>query len=92
MDFTFTEEQQAVAEAAAGLFDGVATPERVAAVEATEDRFDAELWAELARAHLRGLAVPETDGGSGLGLTELCLLLEAQGRRVAAGTRTRWAR
>ena len=37
----------------------------------------------LARQGLLGIAVPEAQGGSGLGLVELCLLLEEQGRRVA---------
>ena len=35
MDFTFTEEQLAVSEAATGLFGGLVDPERVAAVEQT---------------------------------------------------------
>jgi len=83
MDFTFTEEQQAVSEAAAAIFGGRATPDRVAEVERTTDRVDTDLWAELARANLLGLAVPEAHGGSGLGLTELCLVLEQQGRAVA---------
>lgn len=83
MDFEFTEEQQAVAEAARAIFEGVADAGRVATVEGTDDRFDAELWAHLARANLLGLAVPESCGGSGLGMTELCLLLEQQGRTVA---------
>lgn len=83
MDFTFTEEQEAVADAARGVFDGLVTPDRVAAVEATDDRIDRELWAALAGADLLGLAVPTEHGGQGLGLTELCLVLEAQGRCVA---------
>jgi alkylation response protein AidB-like acyl-CoA dehydrogenase len=83
MDFTFTEEQTAVAEAAAGVFGGLVSPERVAAIERTDDRFDAELWAALARANLLGLAVPEAHGGSSLGMTELALVLEQQGRHVA---------
>lgn len=83
MDFTFTEEQQAVAQAAAAVFDGMATPERVAEIEAGGDRTDRELWAALAAADLLGLAVPAAHGGQGLGLVELCLVLEAQGRRVA---------
>jgi len=83
MDFTFTEEQGAVSEAAAAVFDGMAGSDRVAAVEATDDRFDDALWAELAKANLLGLAVAEEHGGSGLGLTELCLVLEQQGRAVA---------
>jgi alkylation response protein AidB-like acyl-CoA dehydrogenase len=83
MEFTFNEEQLAVQEAAAGLFAGLVTPERVQEVEATDDRFDRPLWAELAQADLLGLPVPEAYGGGGFGMVELCLLLEAQGRSVA---------
>ncbi len=83
MEFTFTDEQLAVAEVATGVFNGMASPERVAEVEASEDRFDAALWKALAAADLLGLAVPSAYGGGGLGLTEACLVLEAQGRRVA---------
>jgi 3-oxocholest-4-en-26-oyl-CoA dehydrogenase beta subunit len=83
MEFTFTEEQEAVAEAARAVFDGLATVERIVAAEGRDDRFDAELWSALAQANLLGLAVPESYGGSGLGLTELCLVLEQQGRTVA---------
>lgn len=83
MDFSFTDEQQAVAEAAAGVLGGMVDAERVAAVEAGPDRFDADLWRALADATLLGVALPEAHGGSGLGMTELCLLLQAQGRAVA---------
>ena len=83
MDFAFSEEQEAVAESAAAVFAGTSTAERVAEVERSEARLDESLWAELARAHLLGLAVPEAHGGSGLGLVELCLVLEQQGRHVA---------
>jgi acyl-CoA dehydrogenase len=55
----------------------------VKAVEATDDRVDRALWAELANANLLGVCLPEEHGGSGLGLIELCLFLEQQGRRVA---------
>ncbi len=83
MDFSLTEEQLAVAEAATGLLSRLVDPDRVAAVEATGDRVDRDLWRALAEADLLGLAVPEADGGAGYGLTELCLLLEAQGNVVA---------
>ena len=83
MDFTFNDEQTAVREAAEGILAGLVDPDRVQAVEATEDRVDRELWAELAKADLLGLAVPTADGGAGYGMVELCLLLEAQGRVVA---------
>lgn len=83
MDFHFTEEQLAVAQAAQGVFDGQATTEAVARAEAGAERVDRQLWAALASADLLGLVVPESEGGGGFGLTEACLLLEAQGRRVA---------
>ncbi|HEY4397295.1 MAG TPA: acyl-CoA dehydrogenase family protein [Acidimicrobiia bacterium] len=83
MDFTFTEEQDAVRDLAAQVFAGHATTERVKEVERSETRVDRDLWRALADAGLLGIAVPAEHGGSGLGLVELCLLLEQQGRRVA---------
>jgi alkylation response protein AidB-like acyl-CoA dehydrogenase len=83
MDFAFTDEQLAVSEAAQGLLTGLVTPERVAAAELTDDVVDRALWGALAEADLLGLAVPEAFGGAGYGVTELCLLLEAQGNVVA---------
>jgi acyl-CoA dehydrogenase len=83
MDFAFTEQQEAVRDLAAQIFEGLATTERIRAEEATDDRIDRQLWQELARANLLGLALPEEVGGSGLGILELCVLLEQQGRRVA---------
>ena len=86
MDFSFTEEQEAVAQAAASVFDGMVTPARVAEIESTDDRVDVELWAALARSNLLGLAVPEDQGGSGLGLTEVCL---SSNSRAATWPRSR---
>jgi alkylation response protein AidB-like acyl-CoA dehydrogenase len=83
MDFAFTEEQLAVSEAAVGLLSGLVDPGRITAVEQTDDVVDRELWAALAAADLLGLAVPVAHGGGGYGVTELCLLLEAQGNVVA---------
>jgi 3-oxocholest-4-en-26-oyl-CoA dehydrogenase beta subunit len=83
MDFAFTDEQLAVAETANGLFGGLVDPARVAATEQSDDRVDRDLWQALAGADLLGLAVPESDGGGGYGLLEVCLLLQAQGNAVA---------
>jgi 3-oxocholest-4-en-26-oyl-CoA dehydrogenase beta subunit len=83
MDFTFTEEQDAVRDLAAQIFEGHATTERVKEIERGDERIDRELWRALADAGLLAIAVPEEHGGSGLGLVELCLILEQQGRRVA---------
>lgn len=83
MDFTLTEAQEAVRQAATAVFDGSATPERVREVEATPERFDRALWDQLARADLLGVAVPARHSGGGLGMVELALVLAAQGRCVA---------
>lgn len=82
MDFSFSEEQEAVRELAAQIFDGMAGTDRVAEIEASDDRFDRELWAQLADAGLLGIALPEAHGGAGLGLLETLLVLEQQGRRL----------
>jgi alkylation response protein AidB-like acyl-CoA dehydrogenase len=83
MDFSLTEEQLAVSEAASGIFAGMAEPGRIAEVELSEERIDRDLWRALAEGDLLGLAVPEEFGGAGYGLTELCLLLESHGTAVA---------
>jgi alkylation response protein AidB-like acyl-CoA dehydrogenase len=83
MDFSFSEEQDAVRELAAQICAGHATVERVKEVEGSVERIDRDLWRALADAGLLAIAVPEEHGGSGLGLIELALLLEQQGRHVA---------
>jgi 3-oxocholest-4-en-26-oyl-CoA dehydrogenase beta subunit len=82
MDFSLSEEQDAVRDLAAQIFEGHATTERVKEIERSDERVDRELWHALAEAGLLAIAVPEEHGGSGLGLIELCLLLEQQGRKV----------
>ena len=78
-----TPDQEALVGLAADIFRGRTANEQLAAVEASASRVDEELWRELAEAGLVGIAVPEEHGGAGLGLEELCLLLEQQGRFVA---------
>lgn len=83
MNFDLSEEQTVVADLARQIFEGHASVERVKFVERSGDGFDRDLWSALAEANLLGLCLPEDVGGSGLGLVELCLVLEQQGRRVA---------
>jgi alkylation response protein AidB-like acyl-CoA dehydrogenase len=83
MDFTFTEEQETIAEVARQLFEHRATPEHLTELEASDVRYDAELWRELATADLLGIALPENVGGSGHGFLELALLLAEVGWSVA---------
>jgi len=79
MDFGFTEAQTAIVELARKLFAERATPAALKAIEAKEDRFDATLWKELASLGLLGTAIPESEGGGGHGLLELCALMQEAG-------------
>lgn len=83
MDFTLDEELDAIRVLAGEIFADRATTGRVREVEGSPGRLDEELWAELGKAGLLGIALPEEAGGAGLGLGALCVLLEEQGRVVA---------
>src|SRR5205807_3172040 len=80
VDFSFDETQKDVQTLASAIFER-ATPERIKQIESTDDHVDRDLWAELARADLLGIALPEQVGGSGHGVMELCVLLQEMGRR-----------
>lgn len=78
MDFTFTEEQQAVVEAARAVFADVApdgVPSPALTPGAVADAFDRPLWAKLAASDLLGLVVSPAYGGAGLDPVALCLAL-----------------
>jgi alkylation response protein AidB-like acyl-CoA dehydrogenase len=84
VDFDLTDEQRATAELAAKLLGDKSTPEALRALDHADDlRFDRELWRAMANAGLLGIAQPVEHGGAGLGLVELCLVLEEVGRRTA---------
>ncbi len=85
MDFSFSEEQEAVRDLAGRIFTDLATHDRLRELESEPngDRFDRKIWAELAAAGLLGIALPEEVGGAGLGFVETCLVVEAAGRSAA---------
>ncbi len=85
MDFSLSEEQEAVRELADRIFTDLSTQERLREMEIAEgnDRFDAKLWSELGSAGLLGISLPEDVGGAGLGFLETGLLAEAAGRTAA---------
>jgi alkylation response protein AidB-like acyl-CoA dehydrogenase len=84
VDFSFTEEQEAVRELAARIFSDLSTPERLKEIEATDERFDRKLWAELGAAGLLGIWLPESVGGAGLGFVAAGIVAEEAGRTAAA--------
>ena len=83
MDFSFSEEQQEIQKLAAQILGDKVTHERLKEIEASPEWFDRDLWAELAKAGLVGIALPEDVGGGGFGVLEAALVLEEIGRTVA---------
>jgi alkylation response protein AidB-like acyl-CoA dehydrogenase len=85
MDLTLSGEQEAVREAIRDVLTEHAAPERLRAVMASDDGFDARLWAAAAELGWFGLAVPEAIGGAGYGLPEAMVLFVELGRSLAPG-------
>lgn len=83
MDFSLSEEQEATRDLAKQILDDRITHERLKELEASDEVFDRDTWAELAKAGLLGIALPDDVDGSGLGFVALCQLLEQVGRTVA---------
>jgi acyl-CoA dehydrogenase len=83
MDFTLTQAQDELGALARQILTDLATPQRLREAEASGTRFDAALWAELAKAGILSAALPESVGGAGLGLLEQCSVLIEIGRAVA---------
>ena len=83
MDFSFSDEQNELRELARKILSDLATNERLKDVEASSPVFDEQLWRELGRSNLLGVAIDAEHGGSGFGYFELCLLLQEIGRAVA---------
>ena len=84
MDFELSDDQRAIADLAEQILGDKASHERLRELEKRGGpRFDAELWQAFAEAGLLGIAVPEAQGGAGLGFLELAVILEQIGRRTA---------
>src|SRR5438034_1175559 len=83
MDFALTEEQQDLTGLIRQIFEDRMQLPHLKAIDGSEEWFDRDTWAELAKANLLGVAVPEEHGGLGMGFLEICLLLQQQGRTVA---------
>lgn len=82
MDVRLSEDQATVRDLARGVFERRGDPARLAEIEAGPDRFDRQLWRDLADAGVLGLAVAAEHGGAGLGLAEVAPALVEQGRRL----------
>ncbi|MDQ1706217.1 MAG: 3-oxocholest-4-en-26-oyl-CoA dehydrogenase beta subunit [Frankiaceae bacterium] len=84
MDFSITDDQQALRDLAREILSEQATHDHLKTLEATSwSIFDRGLWRRLADAGITGIAVAEEHGGAGLGFLDLALVLEEVGRTVA---------
>jgi 3-oxocholest-4-en-26-oyl-CoA dehydrogenase beta subunit len=83
VDFSFSEEQQAVADLARQILEDQLGNEALKAFERTDEPYPAKLWSALAEAGLVGIGLGEDVGGGGLGFLEACLVLEQIGRTTA---------
>ncbi|HEX3862648.1 MAG TPA: acyl-CoA dehydrogenase [Stellaceae bacterium] len=85
MDIGFTEEQELLRDTARKFLDGQCTTKFVREMMATDTAVTGEFWQKLADQGWLGIAYSETDGGSGLGLVDLVVLMEEVGRAVMPG-------
>jgi alkylation response protein AidB-like acyl-CoA dehydrogenase len=91
MDFALTDDQISLRALAHEILTEQATNEHLKALEAAAAAagsgapavFDRGLWKQLAAAGLTGIAVPEAQGGAGLGFLDLAVIFEEIGRAVA---------
>lgn len=84
MDFSYSEEQQAIIDLAKQILSDGCTADRLKAVEKPGGvRFDKAVWEQLATAGLLGIPVAAEYGGAGLGFFELAAILEQIGRTAA---------
>ena len=82
MDFDLSADQIALRDAAREFLDDQCPPSRVRAIYDAGTGWDPDLWRSMADLGWLGVAVPERDGGLGLGVVELGVLLEEAGRHV----------
>jgi alkylation response protein AidB-like acyl-CoA dehydrogenase len=85
MDIGFSEEQQLLRDTARKFLDDNCAPRFVRNMMATETAVTPQFWRRLAENGWLGIAFPEADGGSGLGLTDLVVMMEEIGRAIMPG-------
>src|SRR5919108_5410199 len=80
MDFAFSSDQQLLKNAARSFLDEQAKPATVRQLW-DDPRGESEaLWKDMAQLGWLGLSLPESAGGSGLGMVETSIVLEELGR------------
>jgi alkylation response protein AidB-like acyl-CoA dehydrogenase len=85
MDIGFTEEQELLRDSARRFFESECTTQFVRQRMAEPAAITDEFWRKLAEQGWLGIVYPEEEGGSGLGLVDLVVLMEEMGRAVMPG-------
>jgi alkylation response protein AidB-like acyl-CoA dehydrogenase len=85
MDIGFSEEQELLRDTARKFLDAACTTKFVRERMATPEAMTPGFWSQLAEQGWLGINFAEEDGGSGLGLTDLVVLMEEMGRAVMPG-------
>ena len=83
MDFSFTEDQNSIRDLVKQVLTDIVTDDSLKALAKEGTWFHERAWKQLAESEMLGLAIPEEYSGAGMGLTELCILLQQVGRTVA---------
>jgi len=85
MDIGFSPEQELLRDSARRFLESACPTQFVRQCMATEEAVTPEFWEKLAEQGWLGIIYPEEDGGSGLGLVDLVVLMEEMGRAVMPG-------
>ena len=83
MNFTLTEEQLAIADMAKSLFTDTCTDQFLRDYDDAGQGIMSDLWTTSIETGLQGVIIPEAHGGIDLGMSELSLVLQAQGGSLA---------
>jgi alkylation response protein AidB-like acyl-CoA dehydrogenase len=85
MDIGFTEEQELLRESARRFLESECDTQFVRRRMAEPAAITDEFWQKLAEQGWLGIIYPEGEGGSGLGLVDVVVLMEEMGRAVMPG-------
>src|SRR6266566_6760598 len=85
MDIWFSEEQELLRDTARRFLESECDTQFVRRRMAEPAAATDEFWHKLAEQGWLGIVYPEEEGGSGLGLVDLVLLMEEMGRAVMPG-------
>ena len=85
MDIGFSEEQDLLRDTARKFLDAACTTKFVRERMATPEGMTPQFWSQIAEQGWLGINFAEEDGGAGLGLVDLVVLMEEMGRAVMPG-------